>query len=70
LRDQVVLASNGELALAIPLFKKTSVHTYGIDYRYECFIDDHLAYMIVTRVGAIVWSKEFVEDNFEFLGDL
>jgi hypothetical protein len=71
LNDQVVLSQNGELCLAIPLFR---ILGFKFHYSgYTAFISNANAveaYIIVTLVGAMVMSREFVEKKFEFLGEL
>lgn len=70
MKDQVLLSKNVEICVGVPLYR--GIHTDSKDSIFLITIQgmSHIAYLIETRVGCIVWSKEFVEKNFEFLGDL
>jgi hypothetical protein len=74
MKDQVVMSkTNGQLAVAVPLYR----HQVGdllerlAGYTISISRDEPLAYILdCGKHGCQVLSARFVENNLEFLGDL
>lgn len=66
----MILARNGEICVCIPLYRSVENCEPVKSYTISLQMLNILAYVIETRVGNVVWNKDFVEKNFEFLGDL
>jgi len=72
--DQVVMSkNNGELLVAIPLYRghesQTLCNLQG--YTVALFTDKPIAYAVEhPEIGVKLFNAEFVENNLEFLGEL
>lgn len=72
--DQVVMSkANGEICIAIPLFRHQ--HEEGLGnlegYGVALFNSAPIAYAIEhPDIGIKLFNSEFVENNLEFLGEL
>lgn len=74
MKDQVIMAKNGNLAVAIPLFRNEAVEMIGnIGDGYVCCFSNEkpVAYAVDAGEGtAGLIQAEFLEKIVEFLGDL
>lgn len=74
MRNQVAMSkANGELVIAIPLFRnRYSQKIENLNgYSVSLFGDEPIAYAIEhPEIGIILFNAEFVHSNMEFLGDL
>lgn len=73
MKDQVIMTKSGELAVAIPLYRVA--HDEGPAYpgHYFCLVTGRpLAYVIDIGQNGFcdLLSARWVEENFEFLGEL
>lgn len=72
--DQVVMSkSNGEICIAIPLFRRQ--HEEGLGnlegYSVALYNSEPIAYAIEhPEIGIKLFNADFVEKNLEFLGEL
>jgi len=72
LKDQIVMATNGNCAVAVPLFRYdysdeiVSLPGYSITLARQ----KPLAYAVDMDDQITLFNAEFVEKHLEFLGDL
>jgi hypothetical protein len=73
-KDQAVMSkTNGQLAIAIPLYRLHHDESLGKmeGYMISLTKDEPLAYVLdCDELGCKVLSAEFIETHCEFLGDL
>lgn len=73
MKDQAALAPNGELIVAIPLYRYQHEESLGNLDGYSLALTNGkpIAYILdCGPIGNQMFNAEFVEKNVEFLGDL
>jgi hypothetical protein len=73
MKDQIVMAANGEIAVAVPLFRLQ--HEEALEHwdGYILSVTNSKPLAYVLDVGdpqCTIFKAEFIEKNVEFLGDL
>ena len=73
MKDQVAMATNGQLVVAIPLYRYLHEEPLAKmeGYSIALTMSKPIAYVIdCGELGNQLFNSKFVEKNLEFLGDL